>query len=60
MVRVVLAAEGAISLEEAHSLLNSFERDHGRDGVDDESFASITSDLEREGFFVVEDGIARA
>ena len=60
VVRIVLAAEGAISLEEAHSLLNSFERDRGRDGVDDDLFASITSDLEREGFFVVEDGIARA
>ena len=60
VVRIVLAAEGAISLEEAHSLLNGFERDHGRDGVDDELFASIAADLEREGFFVVEDGIARA
>ena len=60
VVRIVLAAEGAISLEEAHSLLNSFERDRGRDGVDDELFASIAADLEREGFFVVEDGIARA
>lgn len=60
VVRIVLAAEGAISLEEAHSLLNSFERDRGRDGVDDDLFASIVADLEREGFFVVEDGIARA
>ena len=60
VVRIVLAAEGAISLEDAHSLLNSFERDRGRDGVDDDLFASIAADLEREGFFVVEDGIARA
>ena len=28
--------------------------------IDDELFASIVADLEREGFFIVEDGIARA
>lgn len=60
VVRIVLAAEGAISLDEVHSLLNVFECDHGRDGVEDELFASIAADLEREGFFAVEGGIARA
>ena len=60
MVRIVLAAEGAISLEEVHLLLNDFERDHGRDGVEDELFTSILADLAREGFFAVEDGTARA
>ena len=60
VVRIVLAAEEAISLEEVHLLLNDFERDHGRDGVEDELFASIVADLAREGFFAVEDGTARA
>ena len=60
VVRIVLAAEGAISLEEVHLLLNDFERDHGRDGVEDELFASIMADLAQEGFFAVEDGTARA
>ena len=60
VVRIVLAAEGAVPLEEVHKLLNRFEREHGRDGVDDALFASIVGDLSREGFFAVEGGVASA
>ena len=59
VVRIVLAAEGTIPLEEVRGLLNRFERDHGRDGVDDELFDSIVSDLAAEGFFSVEGDVAR-
>ncbi len=54
VVRIVLASERAVSLEEVHRLLDRFEREHGRDGVDRELFASIVADLAREGFFTVE------
>ncbi|WP_297156365.1 adenine glycosylase [uncultured Ellagibacter sp.] len=60
VVRIVLAAERAIPLPEVHSLLDTFERKHGRDGVDDVLFSSIVADLQREGFFTVENDRARA
>ena len=60
VVRVVLAAEGAVSLEEVHRLLNRFERERGRDDVDGELFFSIVADLAREGFFTVEGGVVSA
>lgn len=59
IVRIVLAAEEGISLSRVHALLDDFERARGRDGVDDALFASITSDLAREGFFALEGDIAR-
>lgn len=54
-----LRPRGRFRLRKPIQLLNSFERDRGRDGVDDDLFV-VAADLEREGFFVVEDGIARA
>ena len=59
VVRIVLAAEGTISLEEVRRLLDDFERGRGRDRVDDELFDSIVSDLAAEGFFSVEGDVAR-
>lgn len=60
VVRIVLAAERAIALEEVHRLLDAFERDRGREAVDDELFGSIVADLCREGFFTVEGDAALA
>ncbi len=50
LVRIVLAAEGGIPLEEARRLLDAMEAEHGRGAVDDALFDSLVSDLVSEGF----------
>lgn len=55
LVRVVLADPG-IAAPAAAERLDDFERVHGRGPVEEALFASIVADLEREGFFRVEEG----
>lgn len=50
LVRVVLAEPG-ICADELAERLDAFEREAGRDGVDDATFQSIVDDLVAEGFF---------
>lgn len=52
ILRRVLAEPEGISVRKVHRDLNDAERKAGRDGVEQELFESIVSDLVREGFFV--------
>ncbi len=51
LVRIALASPEGITRKEARKLLDAFEKEHGREPVDDELFASLVSDLVKEGFF---------
>lgn len=55
LVRVVLA-QGKADFGELSAALSCFERDHGRDAVDDALVADILSDLVSEGFLQKEPG----
>lgn len=50
LVRIVLAAPEGVSKADAQAALNAFEAEHGREPVSDELFASLVTDLVREGF----------
>lgn len=60
LVRIVLSAEGGVTLERAYDELDAFERAHARDGVDADEFSAIVDALASEGFFTRAGGVLRA